>query len=67
MQVVAAPGSVGDIRGSFTATTPEGEEGSKMKELISIIMNNEVDVNKSDDKGVSHLHDAIKVGMTVDH
>ena len=63
VQVVPASGrasGAGDIRESFTATTPEGEEGSKMKDLISIIANNEVDIDNLD-KGSSLLHDAVQV------
>ena len=50
-----------DVKKLFQASLPEGEEGSKMEEIVHAIINNEVDINKPDDKGDLVLHEAIKV------
>ena len=49
-----------DLRKLFQAPLPEGGEGSRMEEVLHIIINNEIDVN-GDQNGMSLLHEAIQV------
>ena len=50
-----------DVKKLFQASLSEGGEGSRMEEVVHTIMNNEFDINKTDDKGSLLLHEAIKV------